>query len=106
MKDIHVNAPLARELIESLRQKNNAVKDEVGKVIEALELLDESKWQSPEKEKITNELLPYLKKVNSNYPDELNECTSFLSKAVEKYEELDRNRHNRIERNTSLETYE
>ncbi len=87
--DIQVSVNSLSDLIVVLRNDNKQICNIIKNVTDSVNKLDETKWKTPEKEKMNEILLPYLEKININMENFLNECTDLLEKANISYNRTD-----------------
>lgn len=74
------------KLDENIREMETILKD----TLQGYETLDENTWIGPEKKKLDDQFLPYLKKISIKYPELLNASSTFLKKSSITYQNLDK----------------
>ena len=84
--NIDINPDLLNDTITSLKKDEENIKEKIDAIYENInEFTNEEIWNSPEKSVILDELLPYIQESNNNIKNELNNCTSLLNDALNKY---------------------
>lgn len=87
MSDIDIVPELLEKDIIKLKGDNNKVIDSINSIYNIINSLDNTIWLSPEKDKITNELLPYINRKKEYYKDSFDNCITFFEKALKEYVE-------------------
>jgi len=84
--DISIDFNLLSTTITNLKKDNDKISEMVDKIYENINILtDEKVWKSPEKEKVIDELMPYLEDAKTSLPGELNTCLDTLNVALYNY---------------------
>jgi len=85
MDDLKIEPVLLEETLEVLNNDNNQILKTIKDINNLIKGLDESKWKAPEKDKINQELIPYLEYQENNIYDSLNNCVLLINKAKDNY---------------------
>ena len=96
MSDISVKYSVYDTLNLIAKDINN-ISEILNNIYNAVLTLDESKWNTKEKQKLNEEFLPYLKKISEKYPLYLNKRLEFARNSVNKYEQLNAIQHKAAE---------
>ncbi len=78
-----------RDIITLLKKDNEEINETIKNINNTIKSLDETKWNSPEKTKINNELIPYIDLEEKNIASILNECIFSLNQALNTYSQTD-----------------
>ena len=85
MYNIEIDAIKLPEVIALLTKDNEEIEVTLSEIRTLIERLDDDVWNSPEKKKITEELIPYLKFKEDDISDNINNYISHLNKALNAY---------------------
>ena len=88
MFDINIKNNIHSD-IENIQKDINSIETILIDVFDAMKTLDETKWKAKEKERVDQEFIPYLEKLSTKYPKELNKHLNYLRSAVGAYETHD-----------------
>ena len=97
MFNIDLNPVELKKNIEQLQLDNEEIYDILKKIDNAVLSLDDKVWNSPEKKKINELLIPYLNNVKEIIHDNFFECNVILSNALNLYLETDKELKNKID---------
>ena len=67
MFDIQIDSEKLVDIINSLDNDNQKILESLKKIRKSIEKLDDEAWNSPEKKKISEELIPFLKLEEDNF---------------------------------------
>ena len=85
-KNIDIEYSSLEELIIKLEKDKNDVETSLKNICNILTELDNSKWNSPEKEKIDDGFIKYINKASIDIPNQLNNTNIVLKQALNKYQ--------------------
>ena len=102
MTDLSIKNEELEELIKVLESDNKDIYDIINRMILNINNLDIDKYNGIHRKHIDDTLYPYLKKINNNLLDYLNECTSFLNRANKTYSDLENNLENNIKNKINI----
>lgn len=89
-KDVNIDFNLLSATISKLKIDNEKISEVINKIYDNVKKInDEEVWKSPEKDKIMNELMPYLDDTKTSLYSDLNSCLDVLNKALNDYKETD-----------------
>lgn len=87
MSDISLNYSVD-DTLNLIANDINNISEILNNIYNAVLTLDESKWNTKEKQKLDEEFLPYLKKISEKYPLYLNKRLVFAKNSINKYKQL------------------
>ena len=85
MADIRIEPDRLSEVITLLKHDNENISKILNNIYEAVTKLDDSVWKSPGKQKVVNELVPYLTEEKDVETIKLNNDVAVLEKALNDY---------------------
>lgn len=88
MSDISLNSSV-EDIVKIIEKDISDISELLENVYSATLTLNETKWNTKEKKKIDEELLPYLQKISMKYPSYLSKRLYIVKEAIEKYNEVD-----------------
>ena len=77
-----------QDLINKLDADNKKIKELMEDINKNFLEIDEEKWNSPEKKKVDDTFIPYIKKKESSVNNNFNKCLNDLISVKNKYESL------------------
>lgn len=87
MTNIRLNDSIDNTLINIDNNIHN-ISEILTNIYNAIMSLDETKWNTKEKKKIDEQLVPYVKMLSISYPKYLNKRLEFTKQAIQKYRDL------------------
>lgn len=87
MADIEIKRAELSNLVTKLEKNNLDISNSLTKINSYIKSLDESVWNSPEKRKIDEKMLPFIEKVDNTVFNNLKLYTDKLTFAIDKYYE-------------------
>lgn len=96
MADIILNNNIGEDIIKIYNDIKD-IDDILNDVYKAILTLDESKWQAREKNKLDQELIPYLSKISKSVRKNMLNNLNFLKDAVESHKNVDMLNTKRVE---------
>lgn len=87
MTDIEIKIDELSNLVTKLERNNLDISNSLTKINSYIKSLDESVWNSPEKRKIDEKMLPFIEKVDNTVFSNLKLYTDKLTFAINKYYE-------------------
>lgn len=97
MTSVNVDFLSLDDLIDKLKQNNQEVYNIIKNTNDAIRTLDETVWNSTEKNKLNESLEPYMKNLESKFPGYLDDCTDILSRASNLYQDVDNKKEKKVE---------
>ena len=85
--DISINPEKLNETINLLKQDNEEINSILTNIWDILFDLDYNVWKSPEKDKLNETLLPYIKRKKESFQNYFNNCIYELQKELTNYVE-------------------
>ena len=90
--DIYLNKNELEKLINKLETTNKIIIDAMDYIYLTMIKIDDNDWHSPEKERINNNFIPYLKEQENITANELLSNIQVLKNALARYRENDENK--------------
>ncbi len=83
--DIEINETQLEDIINILEKDNMAMIEQVNNIYDTLVKIEKKDWNSPEKTRLDNNFIPYLKRQNDILKRILMNKTEFLKQALSSY---------------------
>ena len=83
--DIYIEPVGLKNEITLLKVDNERIKTIITEINDIIKDIDETKWNSPERKKVDEELIPYLDKQKKAVTINIDNCVTVLQSALNKY---------------------
>ena len=98
MFNIELDEKELEKLIEKLDNDNKTIVDAMNDIYSVMTQIDDTDWRSPEKERINNNFIPYIKEQETISDGELSAKTQILKDALAAYRKDNKDLTNETEK--------
>lgn len=97
MADIEIKSNELSSLVERLEKDNIDISETLKKINIAIRTLDEKVWNSPEKKRMDEQMIPFMEKVDKTVYENLKQYTDKIKIAIKKYSESEMSIKKKVE---------
>lgn len=97
MADIEIKSNELSSLVERLEKDNIDISETLKKINIAIRTLDERVWNSPEKKRMDEQMIPFIEKVDKTVYENLKQYTDKIKIAINKYNESEMSIKKKVE---------
>ena len=97
MTDIEIKSNELSSLVERLEKDNIDISETLKKINTLIRTLDERVWNSPEKKRMDEQMLPFIDKVDKTVYENLKQYTDKIKIAINKYNESEMSIKKKVE---------